>query len=45
MGQGIFVARLTLIVLLLMSIGTWTIFYQILDQRRIYTHANELNPS
>ena len=42
-SQGDFVARLTLIVLLLMSIGTWTIFFtKFLDQRRIYTHANEL---
>ena len=41
--QGDFVARLTLIVLLLMSIGTWTIFFtKFLDQRRIYTHADEL---
>ena len=42
-GQGDFVARLTLIVLLLMSVGTWTIFFtKFLDQRRIYTHANAL---
>jgi len=42
-SQGDFVARLTLIVLLLMSVGTWTIFFtKFLDQRRIYTHANEL---
>ena len=42
-SQGDFVARLTLIVLLVMSIGTWTIFFtKFLDQRRIYTHANEL---
>ncbi len=42
-SQGDFVARLTLIVLLLMSIGTWTIFFtKFLDQRRIYTHADEL---
>ena len=42
-SQGDFVARLTLIVLILMSIGTWTIFFtKFLDQRRIHTHANEL---
>ena len=42
-SQGDFVARLTLIVLLLMSVGTWTIFFtKFLDQRRIYTNANEL---
>ena len=42
-NQGDFVARLTLIVLLLMSIGTWTIFFtKFLDQRRIHTHATEL---
>ncbi|MDA9688919.1 MotA/TolQ/ExbB proton channel family protein [Betaproteobacteria bacterium] len=42
-SQGDIVARLTLIVLILMSIGTWTIFFtKFLDQRRIYTHANEL---
>ena len=42
-SQGDLVARLTLIVLLLMSIGTWTIFFtKFLDQRRIRTHANEL---
>ena len=42
-NQGDFVARLTLIVLLVMSIGTWTIFFtKFLDQRRIHTHANEL---
>ena len=41
--QGDFVARLTLIVLLLMSVGTWTIFFtKFLDQRRIYTHADGL---
>jgi len=29
--------------LLLMSVGTWTIFFtKFLDQRRIYTHVNEL---
>ena len=42
-SQGDFVARLTLIVLLLMSVGTWTIFFtKFLDQKRIRTHANEL---
>ena len=42
-SQGDIVARLTLIVLLLMSVGTWTIFFtKFLDQRRIYTHADEL---
>ena len=42
-SQGDFVARLTLIVLLLMSVGTWTIFFtKFLDQRRIYIHANAL---
>ena len=42
-SQGDFVARLTLIVLLLMSIGTWTIFFtKFLDQRRIHKHAIEL---
>ncbi len=42
-SQGDFVARVTLIVLLSMSIGTWTIFFiKFLDQRRIYAHANEL---
>ena len=42
-SQGDIVARLTLIVLLLMSVGTWTIFFtKFLDQRRIRTHANEL---
>lgn len=42
-SQGDFVARLTLIVLLLMSVGTWTIFFtKFLDQRRIYSHANDL---
>ena len=42
-SQGDFVARLTLIVLLLMSVGTWTIFFtKFLDQRRIHTHASEL---
>jgi len=42
-SQGDFVARLTLIVLLLMSVGTWTIFFtKFLDQRRIYTNAYEL---
>lgn len=42
-SQGDFVARLTLIVLLVMSIGTWTIFFtKFLDQSRIHTHANEL---
>ena len=42
-SQGDLVARLTLIVLLLMSIGTWTIFFtKFLDQRRIHKHAIEL---
>ena len=42
-SQGDFVARLTLIVLLLMSIGTWTIFFtKFLDQRRISMQASEL---
>ena len=42
-SQGDIVARLTLIVLLLMSVGTWTIFFtKFLDQRRIHKHANEL---
>ena len=42
-SQGDFVARLTLIVLIFMSVGTWTIFFtKFLDQRRIYIHANAL---
>ena len=42
-SQGDLVARLTLIVLILMSIGTWSIFFtKFLDKRRIHTHANEL---
>ena len=42
-SQGDFVARLTLIVLLLMSVGTWTIFFsKFLDQRRMHAHADAL---
>ena len=42
-SQGDVVARITLVILLLMSIGTWTIFLsKFLDQRRIRTQAIEL---